>query len=71
MKKEDAGARKSNKDGKMFFSWFESREKFEKGAQAAGTETSGETRDEKLHAAVALKVQHTSGSQHVWKVEMK
>ena len=45
-------------------------------AKAAGAETSGEMRDEKLHAVVARsrfrseKVQNTSGSDHFLEVEM-
>ena len=43
-------------------------------AKAAGAETSGEMRDEKLHAVVARsrfrseKVQNASGSDHFWKL---
>ena len=43
-------------------------------AKAAGAETSGEMRDEKLHAVVARsrfrseKVQNTSASDHFWKL---
>ena len=43
-------------------------------AKAAGAETSGEMRDEKLHAVVARsrfrseKVQSTSASDHFWKL---
>ena len=42
--------------------------------KAAGAETSGEMRDEKLHAVVARsrcrseKAQNTSGSDHSWKL---
>ena len=43
-------------------------------AKVAGAETSGEMRDEKLHAVVARsrfrseKIQNTSGSDHFWKL---
>ena len=75
-KKEDAGARKGRKVSKRcVFSWFcgpgELKSRL---AKAAGAETSGEMRDEKLHAVVARnpfrseKVQNTSGSDHFWKL---
>ena len=75
-KKEDAGARKGGKVAKhCVFSWscgsggLKSRL-----AKAAGAETSGEMRDEKLHAVVARSpfqsetVQNTSASDHFWKL---
>ena len=46
-------------------------------AKAAGAETSGEMRDEKLHAVVARsrfqseKVQNTSASDHFWKLRCR
>ena len=54
-KKEDAGARKGRKVAKhRFFSWFcGSGGLKSRLAKAAGAETSGEMRDEKLHAVVA------------------
>ena len=69
-KKEDAGARKGRKVAKhCVFSWFcGSGGLKSKLAKAAGAETSGEMRDEKLHAVVARsrfrseKVQSTSAS---------
>ena len=45
--------------------------------KAAGAETSGEMRDEKLHAVVARsrfrseKVQNTSASDHFWKLRCR
>ena len=78
-KKEDAGARKGGKVAKhCVFSWFcgpgglKSRL-----AKAAGAETSGEMRDEKLHAVVARStfpsqnVQNTPGSDHFWKLRCR
>ena len=67
-KKEDAGARKGRKVAKhCVFSWFcGSGGLKSRLAKAAGAETSGEMRDEKLHAVVARsrfrseKVQNTS-----------
>ena len=57
------------------FSWFcGSRGLKSRLAKAAGAETSGEMRDEKLHAVVARsrfrseKVQNTSASDHFWKL---
>ena len=75
-KKEDAGARKGRKVAKhCVFSWFcGSGGMKSRLAKAAGAETSGEMRDEKLHAVVARsrfrseKVQNTSGSDHFWKL---
>ena len=75
-KKEDAGARKGRKVAKhCVFSWFcGSGGLKSRLAKAAGAETSGEMRDEKLHAVVARsrfrseKVQNTSGSDHFWKL---
>ena len=54
-KKEDAGARDSRKVAKhCVFSWFcGSGGLKSRLAKAAGAETSGEMRDEKLHAVVA------------------
>jgi len=54
-KKEDAGARKGRKVAKhRVFSWFcGSGGLKSRLAKAAGAETSGEMRDEKLHAVVA------------------
>ena len=60
----------------VFFCGFVAPEGGLKGrlAKAAGAETSGEMRDEKLHAVVARsrfrseKVQNTSGSDHFWKL---
>ena len=75
-KKEDAGARKGRKVAKhCVFSWFcGSGGLKSRLAKAAGAETSGEMRDEKLHAVVARsrfrseKVQNTSASDHFWKL---
>ena len=78
-KKEDAGARKGRKVAKhcvfMFFSWFcGSGGSKSRLAKAAGAETSGERRDEKLHAVVARsrfrseKLQSTSAPDHFWKL---
>ena len=75
-KKEDVGARKGRKVAKhCVFSWFcGSGGLKSRLAKAAGAETSGEMRDEKLHAVVARsrfrseKVQNTSGSDHFWKL---
>ena len=75
-KKEDAGARKGRKVAKhCVFSWFcDSGGLKSRLAKAAGAETSGEMRDEKLHAVVARsrfrseKVQNTSVSDHFWKL---
>ena len=75
-KKEDAGARKGRKVAKhCVFSWFcGSGGLKSRLAKAAGAETSGEMRDEKLHAVVARsrfrseKAQNTSASDHFWKL---
>ena len=75
-KKEDAGARKGRKVAKhCVFSWFcGSGGLKSRLAKAAGAETSGEMRDEKLHAVVARsrlrseKVQNTSALDHFWKL---
>ena len=74
-KKEDAGARKGRKVAKhCVLSWFcGSGGLKSRLAKAAGAETSGEMRDEKLHAVVARsrfrseKVQNTAASDHFWK----
>ena len=65
-KKEDAGARKGRKVAKhCVFSWFcGSGGLKSRLAKAAGAETSGEMRDEKLHVVVARS---TFRSQHVKK----
>ena len=75
-KKEDAGARKGRKVAKhCVFSWFcGSGGLKSRLAKAAGAETSGEMRDEKLHAVVARsrfrseKVQSTSAPDHFCKL---
>ena len=75
-KKEAAGARKGRKVAKhCVFSWFcGSGGLKSRLAKAAGADTSGEMRDEKLHAVVARsrfrseKVQNTSASDHFWKL---
>ena len=75
-KKEDAGARKGRKVAKhCVFSWFcGSGGLKSRLAKAAGAETSGEMRDEKLHAVVARsrfrseKVQNTAASDQFWKL---
>ena len=75
-KKEDAGARKGRKVAKhCVFSWLcGSGGLKSRLAKAAGAETSGEMRDEKLHAVVARsrfrseKVQNTSTPDHFWKL---
>ena len=74
-KKENAGARKGRKVAKHFvFSWFcGSGGSKSRLAKAAGA-TSGEMRDEKLHAVVARsgfrseKVQNTSAPDQFWKL---
>ena len=74
--KEDAGARKGRKVAThCVFSWFCGsgglKSRF---AKKAGAETSGEMRDEKLHAVVARsrfrseKIQNTSAPDHFWKL---
>ena len=75
-KKEDAGARKGRKVAKhCVFSWFcGSGGLKSRLAKPAGAETSGEMRDEQLHAVVARsrfrseKAQNTSASDHFWKL---
>ena len=75
-KKEDAGARKGRKVAKhCVFSWFcGSGGLKSRLAKAAGAETSGEMRDEELHAVVARsrfrseKVQNTPLSDRFWKL---
>ena len=75
-KKEDAGARKGGKVAKRcVFSWScGSRGLKSRLAKAAGAETSGEMRDEKLQAVVARsrfrseRVENTSGSDRFWKL---
>ena len=75
-KKEDAGARKGRKVAKhCVSSWFcGSGGSKSRLAKAAGAETSGEMRDEKLHAVVARsrfrseKVQNTSAPDRFWKL---
>ena len=75
-KKEDAGARKGRKVAKhCVFSWFcGSGGSKSRLAKAAGAETSGEMRDEKLHAVVARsrfrseKVQNTSAPDRFWRL---
>ena len=68
-KKEDAGARKGRKVAKhCVFSWFcGSGGLKSRLAKAAGAETSGEMRDEKLHAVVARS---TEGFGPLLEVEM-
>ena len=73
---KNARARKGRKVAKhCVFSWFcGSGGLKSRLAKAAGAETSGEMRDEKLHAVVARsrfrseKVQNTSASDHFWKL---
>ena len=75
-KKEEVDARKGRKVAKHWvFSWFcDSGGLKSRLAKAAGAETSGEMRDEKLHAVVARsrfrskKVQNNSASDHFWKL---
>ena len=77
-KKEDAGARKGRKVAKhCVFSWFcGSGGLKSRLAKAAGAETSGEMRDEKLHAVVARStfrsqnVKNTRGFGPLLEVEM-
>ena len=90
MKKQSAGRRvrrekirrkkmqvreKVGKSRNSVFSWFcGSGGLKSRLAKAAGAETSGEMRDEKLHAVVVRsrfrseKVQNTSASDHFWKL---
>ena len=78
-KKEDAGARKGRKVAThCVFSWFcGSGGLKSRLAKAAGAETSGEMRDEKLHAVVARStfrsqnVKSTRGSDHFWKLRCR
>ena len=78
-KKEDAGARKGRKVAKhCVFSWFcGSGGLKSRLAKAAGAETSGEMRDEKLHAVVvrstfpSQNVQNTPGSDHFWQLRCR
>ena len=75
-KKEDAGLRKGRKVAKhCVFSWFcGSGGLKSRLAKAAGAETSGEMRDEQLHAVVARStfpsqnVQNTPLLDHFWKL---
>ena len=75
-KKEDAGARKGRKVAKhCVFSWFcGSGGLKSRLTKAAGAETSGVMRDEKLHAVLARsrfrseKVQNTSAPDRFWKL---
>ena len=78
-KKEDAGARKGRKVAKhcVFLMIWGSGGLKSRFAKAAGAETSGEMRDEKLHAVVARSifpsqnVQNTPGSDHFWKLRCR
>ena len=78
-KKEDACARKGRKVAKhCVFSWFcGSGGLKSRLAKAAGAETSGEMRDEKLHAVVvrstfrSQNVKNTRGSDHFWKLRCR
>ena len=78
-KKEDAGERKGRKVAKhCVFSWFcGSGGLKSRLAKAAGAETSGEMRDEKLHAVVARStfpsqnVQNTPCSDHFWQLRCR
>ena len=75
-KKEDADARKGRKVAKhcVFPMIWGSGGSKSRLAKAAGAETSGEMRDEKLHAVVARsrfrseKIQNTSAPDHFWKL---
>ena len=77
-KKEDAGVRKGRKVTKHCFSWFCGSGGL-KGrlAKAAGAETSGEMRDEKLHAVEARStfpsqnVHNTPLSDNFWKLRCR
>ena len=75
-KREDAGARKGREVAKhcvypVFCGSGGSKGRL---AKAAGAETSGQMRNEELHAVVARstftsqKCQNTSGSEHFWKL---
>ena len=78
-KKEDAGARKGGKVAKhCLFSWLcGSGGLKSRLAKAAGANTSGEMRDEKLHAVVARStfpsqnVKDTRCSDHFWKLRCR
>ena len=78
-KKEDADARKGTKVGKhsVFPMICGSGGSKSRLAKAAGAETSGEMRNEKLHAVVArsrflsAKVQNTWVSEHFWKLRCR
>ena len=78
-KKEDAGARKGRKVAKhcVFPMICDSGGSKSRLAKAAGAETSGEMRDEKLHAVVARStfpsqnVQNTPASDHFWKLRCR
>ena len=75
-KKADADARKGRKVAKhcVFPMIWGSGGSKSRLAKAAGAETSGEMRDEKLHAVVARsrfrseKIQNTSAPDHFWKL---
>ena len=75
-KKADADARKGRKVAKhcVFPMIWGSGGSKSRLAKAAGAETSGEMRDEKLHAVVARsrfrseKIQNTSALDHFWKL---
>ena len=78
-KKEDAGARKGRKVEKhcVFPIICGSGESKSRLAKAAGAESCGQMRDEKLHAVVArstFRSQHaqsTPGSDHFWKLRCR
>ena len=78
-KKEDAGARKGRKVAKhcVFPMICDSGGSKSRLAKAAGAETSGEMRDEKLHAVVARStfpsqnVKNTPASDHFWKLRCR
>ena len=75
-KREDAGARKGRKVAKdcVFPLFCGSGGSKSRLAKAAGAETSGQMRNEKLHAVVvrstfgSKKCQNTSVSEHFWKL---
>ena len=73
-KNEDAGARKGRKVAKWFCGSGGLKSRL---AKAAGAETSGEMRDEKLHAVVARStfrsqnVKNTPFSDHFWKLRCR
>ena len=78
-KKEDPGARKGRKVAKhcVFPVIYGSGGSKSRLAKAAGAETSGEMRDEKLHAVVARStfpsqnVQNTPGPDHFWQLRCR